>query len=281
MEDDDEMLRIAIQASLEEERSKNPTKVQFKTLFEFGCTSCGNNTFAFDDSETCSQCNAIVHSVQHRCPVSSQSSGKSIVIKPTIGSFATYNERMFLHCGISNTSGIVFNFDEQGAHKELWKDCLCIGLNTSNWTDEQWDKELTKHLISEMERSRKSRYHQLNNNCYDFVLRFLNTIQFGGHASHTKESIVKQYVEKPVQVFESFFEIHKRIQSSPNYSVIITTLVKTPYYCDGCGQTNLTRRFRCQVCTDYDLCPDCYTKGKVTEKHSKAHAVAQLEYSKE
>ena len=43
------------------------------------------------------------------------------------------------------------------------------------------------------------RYQQLQNNCFDFVVRFLNAISYGS-TTHTKDSVVSNFIARPVAV---------------------------------------------------------------------------------
>ncbi|KAF8589545.1 cysteine proteinase [Ramaria rubella] len=48
--------------------------------------------------------------------------------------------------------------------------------------------------------------------------------------------------------------------------------------CDGCGkQTIIGVRWKCLVCEDYDLCTDCRSSGKHTNRHSVDHRVLRIE----
>jgi hypothetical protein len=38
------------------------------------------------------------------------------------------------------------------------------------------------------------RYHQIDNNCYSFVIRFLNEIRYAGSKDHTKEEVVEKFI---------------------------------------------------------------------------------------
>jgi hypothetical protein len=84
-----------------------------------------------------------------------------IVIRVTRGSFRQYNRRTLLHCGVTNSQGVVYNFDKRGHHQDsLWEESICIklsaidgvsggGKSTGSTTspplnDDRWDDHLGK-----------------------------------------------------------------------------------------------------------------------------------------
>lgn len=46
-------------------------------------------------------------------------------------------------------------------------------------------------------------YKQLQNNCYDYVIRFLNGIKFEGRENHQKEDIVTRFIRTATLLFAS------------------------------------------------------------------------------
>jgi hypothetical protein len=49
-------------------------------------------------------------------------------IKMTRGSFVDYTRSCLLHCGISNSQGQVYNFDQHGYHLERWRESISVPL---------------------------------------------------------------------------------------------------------------------------------------------------------
>lgn len=49
-------------------------------------------------------------------------------------------------------------------------------------------------------------------------------------------------------------------------------LVAHPVMCDACHKENFTGfRYRCQKCHSYQLCQDCFWRGKVSGTHNNDH----------
>lgn len=48
--------------------------------------------------------------------------------------------------------------------------------------------------------------------------------------------------------------------------------VAHPIMCDACHKENFTGfRYRCQKCHSYQLCQDCFWRGKVSGTHNNDH----------
>ena len=133
----------------------------------------------------------------------------------------------------------------------------------------------------------------MNNNCYDYVIRFLDLIKFENKTGHTKRDIVSRYIgkyttefvltspETPVSAFESFYNIHSKLEKEPYFAVNVNAKPSTTRYsCNVCGNSiESTGHYRCTECEDYDLCDKCYHAGKVNESHIKSHKMTQMKES--
>lgn len=52
--------------------------------------------------------------------------------------------------------------------------------------------------------------------------------------------------------------------------------VEHPVLCDGCGKNAFTGfRYKCQSCYNYQLCQECFWKGKITRSHSLEHEMKE------
>lgn len=44
--------------------------------------------------------------------------------------------------------------------------------------------------------------------------------------------------------------------------------------CDACGKSNFrSKRYKCLICYDYDLCSICYEQGESSSNHTNEHAM--------
>lgn len=42
--------------------------------------------------------------------------------------------------------------------------------------------------------------------------------------------------------------------------------------CDACGKSNFrSKRYKCLICYDYDLCSTCYEQGEASSHHTNDH----------
>jgi hypothetical protein len=42
--------------------------------------------------------------------------------------------------------------------------------------------------------------------------------------------------------------------------------------CDACGKSNFrSKRFKCLICYDYDLCSTCHEQGEISSNHTTEH----------
>ena len=144
----------------------------------------------------------------------------SLCIRMGVGSFSSYTRDSILHCGISDSKGKVYNFDEYGHNECTWYESLSFPLvcsssfssnNVYHITEKQWDKNLEHYHIAHKTNLPKSMYNASNNNCYDYVTDFLNTIHWNNSSNHTKDTIVNTYLEPTVLNMEKYLFLWKRI----------------------------------------------------------------------
>ncbi|XP_001192106.3 MKRN2 opposite strand protein [Strongylocentrotus purpuratus] len=118
-----------------------------------------------------------------------------LVIKPTHGSFLqSYMPGHFLHAGISNSKGVVYNFDEKGIHQDSssWEQCVVIPLLGCHDYEmkQEWDAEL--HQFSMPSGWTPERYQDEVHNCFDFVVGFLNHIEYNQTVRRIPRTITRQ-----------------------------------------------------------------------------------------
>lgn len=98
-----------------------------------------------------------------------------LVIKPTVGNFLRdFGNSSNLHVGLTDSKGVVHEFDENGLTIGGSNWCQCVSVKLIQVTQEivqQWDRGLQEFVLSSA--WSKERYHEDRNNCYDFVIEFL------------------------------------------------------------------------------------------------------------
>ncbi|XP_053324595.1 MKRN2 opposite strand protein [Spea bombifrons] len=103
----------------------------------------------------------------------------SFLVKPTRGEFlGDYDGDSDLHVGITDTSGVVYHYNETGVRGDTlgWEQCVSVPLvPPDNYAlIDQWDGYLTEHAASEQ--WLPHRYSERDHNCCSFALRFINRI---------------------------------------------------------------------------------------------------------
>lgn len=104
----------------------------------------------------------------------------AVVIKPTVGDFLNdYYNSMDLHIGVTNSSGLIVEFDKHGLrrHKSKeWDQCLLLDQVDTPWR-EHWDNVLTTFCKDSCWTAKD--YDEDAHNCYSFVLCFLCALDYG------------------------------------------------------------------------------------------------------
>ncbi|XP_026670485.1 MKRN2 opposite strand protein [Ceratina calcarata] len=103
----------------------------------------------------------------------------AVVVRPSRGDFLTnYDIAHDLHIGISNSQGIVFEYDKEGLiinDCSRWTSCIAISIIPSSW-DNHWNETLKAMLKDSKWRSEN--YNELSMNCYNFVIEFMNKLKY-------------------------------------------------------------------------------------------------------
>ncbi len=129
----------------------------------------------------------------------SEPKARCFIVKMSVGSMNHYNDNCLLHIGLSTSGGggiRIFSFDERGRRADTltqWNpyrpaESLSIPVVHSQMSDGDWDTALDTYLL--VERATDSEYTALQNNCFAFVVGFLNQIGWEGRTDSTKETVV-------------------------------------------------------------------------------------------
>ena len=161
----------------------------------------------------------------------SRSQPCSICIRMACGSFVDYTRDSLLHCGVSDSKGVVFHFDESGHHRSEWLECIYYRLDiyrmkifgtetTTNPVEKyrSWDDLLLQFFRSHEKND--GAYHSLDNNCYDFINAFLNRAFM--HSSQqlfinasitgfTKDSVAVHMLEPCMMELEKYLTCYRQL----------------------------------------------------------------------
>ena len=146
----------------------------------------------------------------------------SICIRMGIGSFSSYTRQSILHCGVSDSRGKVYNFDENGhSNASSWRESLSMQLvrlqslhvkhseEKEEMFKRKWDENLERYHMFHQNHLQKSIYDANANNCYDYVTEFLNATNWNGCSHHTKGQLIEKFLEPLVLSMERYLYIWK------------------------------------------------------------------------
>jgi hypothetical protein len=232
-------------------------------IFKNTCSICDKNTFTFEGTiSTCLNCNAeIIEKIKIDNPVE-KVKPISLVITESFGELSpnTYSPNDILHIGISNSKGIIYNFwnsyDKSDSSKGIWKHVVNISIDDLKMSAEDFDTVLEQDLRNQMKHYPK--YHQIDNNCYNYICRLFNSIKYAG-ITWSKENLAITIIEPKIIHLERYCQIYKKLLKD---DVLIEDSAPVQYTyssCDICGQMIMVgQRYRCSECQDYDQCEECF-----------------------
>ncbi|NXF84050.1 MKROS protein, partial [Sclerurus mexicanus] len=133
-----------------------------------------------------------------------------------------YDGSSDLHVGITNSQGVVYNYDREGVHRARsgWEQCLCIPLLQPHlWELQQrWD-----HLLEEFSQGEAwlpHRYDEQEHNCYTYALAFINHIlSTQGKRPLSKGEFTERFVMPQSRRASRYLTLHQQLAHSDFYIV--------------------------------------------------------------
>jgi len=244
---------------------------------------CSKIFFSKESFACCPNCGSVdVKNVKIESGIFQNAPPRSVLVRKTSGSLLSYSQTALLHVGVTNSHGDCYNFDEKGRKIERWPECLAVPLLASAGalSDTEWDDALNTFMQFENTDGRS--YHSMNNNCYDFVLRYLNFIRFLDR-QWDKNTFVAQFLERMVSDFEVFLDVYRELNQNRAKGFVVRDATRTTpmhssrpvYSCDVCGKQNLVPddHYRCLKCDNYDICVPCQSAGRCSALHAPNHSL--------
>jgi hypothetical protein len=246
-------------------------------IFKVKCETCNNNIFSYFLNKYCLNCQIIVdgESIEIKNPIE-EVRPKSIIITKSFGELnaKSYDSSNILHMGISNSKCKVYNFwfnyKIEEPDKGIWKNVININLDSLPeplQVDDIFDMVLDDNITEQ--KANNLHYDQFNNNCYSYICRFLNSINYNS-TEWTKENFAVAVIEPKIMLLENYCSLVKKLEESKIDELIGERIIieksniqYTISCCDGCSKRIIIgERNRCLTCKDFDLCDDCFnTKG--------------------
>ncbi|XP_008944879.1 PREDICTED: MKRN2 opposite strand protein, partial [Merops nubicus] len=137
-------------------------------------------------------------------------------------SFRGYDGRSDLHVGITNSSGVVYNYDAEGVRRDHagWEQCVSVPLVQPGMVGllQQWDELLEEFSVGEA--WQPHRYEEQAHNCYTFALAFINSILMAqGKRQLSKREFTEKFVIPQMRKASRYLTLHQALAANDFYIV--------------------------------------------------------------
>ncbi|NWX09471.1 MKROS protein, partial [Caloenas nicobarica] len=148
---------------------------------------------------------------------------RAFLLRPTAGTFlGGYDGKSDLHVGITNSNGVVYNYDAEGVHRAGtgWEQCISIPLVQPHRFGllQQWDQLLEE--FSAGEAWLPHRYDEHEHNCYTYALAFINSILTAqGKREMSKSEFTEKFVIPQTKRAARYMTLHQELTANDFYIV--------------------------------------------------------------
>ncbi|KAM8868580.1 MKRN2 opposite strand protein [Synchiropus picturatus] len=188
---------------------------------------CDSNIFCFQLPAECPSCGEEVggHHLQE-APVSlpppftdGHKSSCCLLITAVDRDFSDSSE---LHTGISDTSGVVYNYTCAGVLRDTsgWQHCVSIPLVRPDRFSllAQWDQYLQTFSSKPMWDPTWHSFHADNHNCFSFCLQFINSVmQAEGRQPLTQEVFIQTFILPRMTRVSKFLRLYAHLHAHQYY----------------------------------------------------------------
>ncbi|KAF5297769.1 hypothetical protein FQR65_LT09943 [Abscondita terminalis] len=125
-----------------------------------------------------------------------------------------YYNSMDLHIGVTTSTGTIVEFDRHGLLRHMndqWNQCLLVDQAAMPWR-EHWDKTLLQVCKQKCWLSKN--YNEERNNCYSFVLTFLQTLNYGNlsAAASSKTFFCETYIVPRTTSAGKYISLYRKLK---------------------------------------------------------------------
>ena len=240
-------------------------------IYKTFCENCHKNTFAFDYIPACLLCLQMPSETSSPLdnPIESFIKPKSLIITKSFSALNPLNYKSYdiLHIGISNSNCMIYNFwgsykKEAQNDNKIWGNVVNVILDAAtHLNDQEFDALLEEDF--KIQRINNSNYDQIENNCYSYVIRFFNSINYA-MTQWSKEALALNMLQSKMSLLEKYCQLFQKLSHEKNAVIcedIGTGNLNIVYsVCDNCEEALFGVRKRCLVCQDFDLCEKCFEK---------------------
>uniref|UniRef100_A0A0A9WBU7 Coiled-coil and C2 domain-containing protein 1A n=2 Tax=Lygus hesperus TaxID=30085 RepID=A0A0A9WBU7_LYGHE len=187
---------------------------------------CSRRIFCSNVPERCPSCGVslsgsifpfrvpypFVRPAQHSC---------SVVIKSTDGTFLRdFEDKDDLHIGITSSKGVLFEYDHRGLTvgppTPSWDQSLVVFKETFEDRFPFWDEALK--IVAEKTFWTPSQYCEVNFNCYNFVLAFLQSLDnTRNESASTKTDFIKNCVSPAIAKAVKYIKLYRHVSQDGFY----------------------------------------------------------------
>ncbi|XP_042736162.1 MKRN2 opposite strand protein [Lagopus leucura] len=148
---------------------------------------------------------------------------RAFLLRPSAGSFlGEYDGNSDLHVGISSAQGVVYNYNEEGIHRDAtgWEQCISVPLVQPDMFEllQQWD-----HLLEEFSMGEEwlpHRYEEHDHNCYTYALAFINSVLTAqGKQQMNKSEFTEKFVIPQTKNASKYITLHQELTTKDFYIV--------------------------------------------------------------
>nr|XP_009482410.1 PREDICTED: MKRN2 opposite strand protein [Pelecanus crispus] len=137
-------------------------------------------------------------------------------------SFRGYDGKADLHVGITNSNGVVYNYNEEGIHRAEtgWEQCISIPLVQPDMFGllQQWDKLLEEFSVGDA--WLPHRYDEHDHNCYTYALAFINSVLTAqGKQQMSKSEFTEKFVIPQTKKASKYITLHQELTANDFYIV--------------------------------------------------------------
>ncbi|RMC00122.1 hypothetical protein DUI87_23532 [Hirundo rustica rustica] len=160
---------------------------------------------------------------------------RAFLIRPTRGTFledvavpqqplcfasSGYDGDSDLHVGITNSKGVVYNYDQEGVHRagSGWEQSISIPLVQPDMWEllQQWDDLLEEFSLEEA--WLPHRYQEQQHNCFTFALAFINCVRQGrGRQPLSKAQFTESFLLPHTREASRFLTLHQQLAHTDFY----------------------------------------------------------------
>ncbi|NXI35708.1 MKROS protein, partial [Galbula dea] len=148
---------------------------------------------------------------------------RAFLLRPTAGNFlGGYDGKSDLHVGITNSNGLVYNYNEEGVHRDEtgWEQCISIPLVQPDMFGllQQWDQLLEEFSVGEA--WLPHRYEEHDHNCYTYALAFINNLLTAqGKEQMSKSEFTEKFVIPQTKQASKYITLHQELAANDFYIV--------------------------------------------------------------